>query len=155
MKFYNTYGKSIFYKIGNGSATNLVPLDNVNVTLYFGIALNFPASADVFRDNFRDFVRKFIEAADDMIGNGIDLYLMNLVAAAKAQFDEIVYMEYYGINDYDYSAQRITIMSDEEILKTVKADSFVPEFLNIVREETPDVRKPRVKITLLEGEFGR
>lgn len=155
MKFYNTYGKSIFYKVGNGSATNLIPLDSVNITIYFGIALNFPASADVFRDNFREFVRKYIEATDDMIGNGIDLYLMNLVAAAKAQFDEIVYMEYYGINDYDYSAQRLTIMSDEEILKTVKADSFVPEFLNIVREDTTDGRKPRVKVTLIEGEFGR
>lgn len=148
MKFYNSYGKSKFYKIGNNS--NLEPLDSVNISIKFGVAVNFPASADVFRSNFRTFVQQYIEATDEMVGNGIDLYIMNLISAAKTKFDEIGYIEYYGINLYDYFAQRLVIMSDEEILETVKADSFVPEFLNIIREETADGTRPKVNVTILE-----
>ena len=149
MKFYNSYGKSKFYKIGNNS--NLEVLDSVNITISFGVAVNFPASADVFRTNFRTFVQQYIEATDEMVGNGIDIYIMNLIAEAKAKFDEIGYLEYYGINRYDYFAQRLVIMSDEEILRTVKADSFVPEFLNIIRETTSSGTRPKVNITVLES----
>lgn len=150
MKFYNTYGKSKFYKIGSRSSLSV--LDSVNITANFGIAVNFPITVDVFRENFRNFVKEKIEATDEMVGNGIDLYIMNIVAEAKANFDEILYMEYYGINDYDYSAQRITIMSDDEILATVKADSFVPEFLNIIRETINGSTRPKVGIQILNEE---
>ena len=150
MKFYNTYGKSKFYKIGSRSSLSV--LDSVNITANFGIAVNFPITVDVFRENFRNFVKEKIEATDEMVGNGIDLYIMNIVAEAKANFDEILYMEYYGINDYDYSAQRITIMSDDEILATVKADSFVPEFLNIIRETVNGSTRPKVGIQILNEE---
>lgn len=150
MKFYNSYGKSKFYKIG--SKQNLSVLDSVNITLNFGIAVNFPITVDVFRDNFRTFIKEQIEATDDMVGNGIDLYIMNVMAEAKANFDEILYMEYYGLNNYDYAAQRITIMSDDEILETVKADSFVPEFLNIVRETVNGTMRPKMGIQILNNE---
>ena len=150
MKFYNTYGKSKFYKIG--SRTALSNLDSVNITLNFGIAVNFPITVDVFRENFRNFVQEHIEATDEMVGNGIDIYIMNIVAEAKANFDEILYMEYYGLNDYDWSAQRITIMSDDEILETVKADSFVPEFLNIIREVVNGDNRPKIGIQILNLE---
>ena len=150
MKFYNTYGKSKFYKIG--SRTALSNLDSVNITLNFGIAVNFPITVDVFRENFRNFVQEHIEATDEMVGNGIDIYIMNIVAEAKANFDEILYMEYYGLNGYDWSAQRITIMSDDEILETVKADSFVPEFLNIVREVVNGDNRPKIDIQILNLE---
>ena len=146
MKFYNSYGRSKFYKIG--SSTNLQTLDSVNVVFSFGFGINFPASSDVFRENFRDWLQKNVEATDEMVGNGTDLYIMNLISAAKSNFGEIGYMEYYGVNDYDYSAQRITVMSDDEILATVKADSFVPEFLNIVRETVGGVNRPRVHMTI-------
>lgn len=150
MKFYNTYGKSKFYKIGNSS--NLSILDSVNITMNFGAAVVFPTTIDVFRDNFRSFVTSEVEATDDMVGNGIDLYVMNIVAGAKTNFDEIAYLEYYGINNYDYSAQRITIMSDEEILQTVSADSFVPEFLNIIRETVNGESRPKIKLTILNSD---
>lgn len=149
MKFYNTYGKSRFYKIGNN--TQMTTLDSVNIVISFGAGLNFPASSEVFRDNFRSFIKEQIEATDDMIGNGINIYIMNLVAAAKTNFDEIAWLEYYGINNYGYDAQKLTIMSDEEILATVRADSFVPEFLNIIMEEVPDGVKPKVNIAILNS----
>lgn len=147
MKFYNTYGKSKFYKIGNN--TSLEILDSVNIWISFGVGINFPASADVFRDNFRTFVQSSIEATDDMVGNGINIYIMNLIAQAKTNFDEIAWLEYYGINNYGYNAQKLTIMSDEEILATVPADSFVPEFLNLIREKTTDGTRPMVNIKIL------
>lgn len=147
MKFYNTYGKSKFYKIGNN--TDLQVLDSVNISLNFGAGLNFPASSDVFRDNFRTFIKEHIEATDDMIGNGIDIYIMNLIAAAKTNFDEIAWLEYYGINSYGWEAQKLTIMSDEEILATVRADSFVPEFLNVIMEEVASGIRPKIGIAIL------
>lgn len=149
MKFYNTYGKSKFYKIG--SNISLSVLDTVNCTLSFGVSLNFPASAEVFRNNFKNFVKEYIESVDNLTDNGIDIYIMNLISEAKAKFDEIHYIEYYGMNyQYDQSAQRITIMSDEDILKTVKADSFVPEFLNVMLTRTNNTVMPDISITILE-----
>lgn len=149
MKFYNTYGKSKFYKIGYNNTLSV--LDAVNVTLSFGAGLNFPASSDVFRDNFRTYIKENIEASDEMVGNGIDIYIMNLISGAKSNFDEIAWLEYYGINDYGYEAQRLTVMSDDEILATVKADSFVPEFLNVIMEETTDGTRPKISIQILNS----
>ena len=148
MKFYNTYGRSKFYMIGNKD--NLEVLDSVNVSFRFGAGIIFPASAEVFRENFKNFVRQYIEAADDVVGNGRDLYLLNMVTAAKVNFEEIGFLEYYGINNYDYFAQRLVVMSDEEILKTVSPDAFVPEFLNIVRETIDGSPSPKVQVTIVE-----
>ena len=149
LKFYNTYGRSRFYKIG--SRKSMGPLDSVNVTLSFGVSLNFPASAEVFRNNFREFVKERIESVDDSLtGNGIDIFLMNIVSEAKAKFDEIYYLEYYGMNDkYNETAQRITIMSDDEILETVPADSFVPEFLNVMNTLQNSTVVPDISIQIL------
>lgn len=146
MKFYNTYGKSKFYYIGNRNESEI--LDSVNITLNFGVGIIFPASVEAFRENFKSFMRDRIEATDEMVGNGMNLYLLNLVSAAKANFEEIGFLVYYGINDYDYFAQTITCMSDEEILKTVPADSFVPEFLNIVREEVDGLMTPKISLVV-------
>lgn len=148
MKFYNTYGKSKFYKIGNRS--DLQILDSVNVVPRFGAGIIFPASAEVFRENFANFVREYVEASDDVLGNGRDIYLLNLISLAKSNFEEVGFLEYYGINDYDYSAQRIVIMSDDEILQTVSPDAFVPEFLNIVRETVNGQTVPKVPITITQ-----
>lgn len=150
LKFYNTYGRSRFYKIG--SRKSLEPLDSVNVTLSFGVSLNFPASAEVFRNNFREFVKDYIESVEDTLtGNGIDIFIMNLISEAKAKFDEIYYIEYYGMNDkYDHSAQRVTIMSDDEILETVSADSFVPEFLNVMNTVQNSTVVPDINIQILD-----
>lgn len=149
MKFYNTYGKSKFYKIGYND--QLQVLDSVNISMAFGAGLNFPASSDVFRDNFRTYMKSQIEATDDMIGNGRDIYILNLIAGAKTNFDEIAWLEYYGINKYGYEAQKLTIMSDDEILATVKADSFVPEFLNVIMEEVTDGVRPKISIRILNS----
>ena len=76
---------------------------------------------------------------------------MNMISEAKARFDEIHYLEYYGMNDrYDHSAQKITIMSDEDILKTVKADSFVPEFLNVKLTTINNTVVPDINLTILD-----
>ena len=133
-----------------GNKDNLEVLDSVNVSFRFGAGIIFPASAEVFRENFKNFVRQYIEAADDVVGNGRDLYLLNMVTAAKVNFEEIGFLEYYGINNYDYFAQRLVVMSDEEILKTVSPDAFVPEFLNIVRETIDGSPSPKVQVTIVE-----
>lgn len=146
MKFYNTYGKSKFYKIGN--RTDLQILDSVNIVPRFGAGIIFPASGEVFRENFANFVREYVEASDEVLGNGRDIYLLNMLSLAKTNFEEVGYLEYYGLNDYDYSAQRIVIMSDEEILQTVAPDAFVPEFLNIVRDTVNGQTVPKVGLTI-------
>ena len=76
---------------------------------------------------------------------------MNIVSEAKAKFDEIYYLEYYGMNDkYNETAQRITIMSDDEILETVPADSFVPEFLNVMNTMQNSTVVPDISIQILD-----
>lgn len=131
MKFFNTYGRSRFYQIGSGNdAEQMKNLDHVNCTLKFGIRLDTLSSEADFRKRFSAWVKNYIESVNDIENEGRSIYMMNLVADCKAAFDEILYMEYYGFNDYDSSAQKIVSNFTTEI-RNLGYNEYVPEFINI------------------------
>lgn len=124
-KFYNTYGKARFYKVGNNIDT-MYDLDSVKCSFRFGISLNTVSSTEQFIVNFREFIRDYIESDINITTNGQDIYIMNLISEIKSKFSEITYIEYYGINSYDYMAQKIVgpTLTDFQ-------NEFIPEFLNL------------------------
>ena len=124
-KFYNTYGKSRFFKVGNKN-DNLYTLDNVRIKFHFGVNLNIISSAELFISQFRDYIKEYIESNERITTSGQDLYIFNLIYQLKAQFPEIQYIEYYGMNKYSYEAQKILGPDLTEYQK-----GFVPEFLNL------------------------
>lgn len=124
-KFYNTYGKARFFTVGN-NLESMEPLDSVRCKFHFGVSLSLVSNKDTFLTKFRKFIQEYIEDDDRITTLGQDLYILNLISAIRENFDEIQYLEYYGFNSYDHSAQKI-IGPD----LTVYYDQFIPEFLNL------------------------
>ena len=124
-KFYNTYGKAKFFTVGNNS-DSMVKLDSVKCRFHFGVKLNIITSSDQFINNFRLFIKDYIENNNSVTTTGQDLYIMNMISEIRSNFSEISYIEYYGFNSYDYMAQKV-IGPD----LTNFQDNFIPEYLNL------------------------
>lgn len=145
MKFYNTYGKARFYKVGLATAN--IPLNNVSVSFRFGIRLNTVASTESFIEKFRQYVKDYVEDFDEVTSTGQDTYILNMVADIKANFSEIAYIVYYGFNIYDHEAQKI-VGPDLGSYQ----DNFIPEFINIQIAYNQDgVSYPDIELDILQS----
>ena len=143
-KFYNTYGKAKFYTVGNTS-DYMTNLDNVKISLKFGIKLNVQYTQETFIPKFRAYVKDYIENSDNIGNSSQDIYIFNLISDAKSYFSEISYIEYYGFNIYDHMAQQIVGPAMDEYV-----DDFIPEFININTAYTVDgVAYPDITVIIL------
>ena len=150
LKFFNTYGRSRFYDVGYGNDDDIMkPLDHVNMTLHIGIKLDTLSSVEEFRTRFNAFVKSYIESINDIENQGRPIYILNLTAACQAEFGEILYMEYYGINDYDSSVQKI-VSNFQQTIKKLGYNEYVPEFINIDTTDEDGKLIPSIDITFLE-----
>jgi hypothetical protein len=127
MKFYNTYGKSKFFKAGIRSTWS--PLSQVNCTFRFGVYLSAITSQETFLEKFRNYVKEKIESI-----NSTDvqqsIYIMSLINSIQSNFSEIGYIEYYGFNDFKEDTQKIEPVSTSE-MSTELLTNYIPEFINI------------------------
>lgn len=124
-KLYNTYGKSQFYTVGNNSE-DMVPLDNVMISMKFGVKLNTNYNSEDLIARFRQFVKEYVENTNDLGTVAQDIYINNLLADLKSNFPEIQFIEYYGFNTYDHMAQKVIGPGLDDYI-----DGFIPEFVNI------------------------
>ena len=123
----------------------MLNLDNVKIALRFGIKLNVQYNQETFIPNFREYIKDYIENSDSIGTSSQDIFILNMIADAKAAFSEIAYIEYYGFNIYDHMAQKIVGPSIEEYI-----DSYIPEFINIKTAYTSDgVAYPDINVTIL------
>lgn len=151
LKFFNTYGKSRFYLAGSKDKLEL--LDRVNCSFMFGVKLDTLTSSEVFKANFIDYVKDYVESLNDITNEGKSIYIMNMIADIKANFDEILYLEYYGINVVDgdslnYKIQKIQSMSQSEII-AAGLSNYTPEFINIYSQNESGVNVPQITIIFL------
>ena len=147
LKFYNTYGKSKFFKVGIKSSWS--PLNNINCSFRFGVYLSAVVNKASFINQFRIFVKEAIESI-----NGTEtsqsIYILNLIHDIKENFPEIGYLEYYGFDDYGYEVQKIepipTSEMDNELLS-----NYIPEFINICTFLENGQNVPNIEIEFLES----
>lgn len=151
LKFYNTFGRSRFYRVGNkNDSAYMKDLDRVNITLRIGANIDTLSSVEIVKQRLFDFIREYIESINDIQTNGRPIYLMNLISAIKTNFEEIGFLEYYGINDYGSDIQKIESTFDEEIQK-LGYNEYVPEFINIDEVGTGSELVPSIQLTLLDS----
>ncbi len=149
MKFYNTFGRSRFYRVGNKNEIyNMQSLDRVNITLNIGINLDTLAPVDIFKSRLYAFIRNYVESINEVRTQGRPIYIMNLISAIKQKFEEIGYIEYYGINDYGPEIQKIESTFNEDIQR-LGYNEYVPEFINIDEVGNGAELVPSIHITLL------
>lgn len=148
MKFFNTYGKSRFFRIGIKEEPEV--LYKVNIVPRFGIKLNMLSPFDEFKERFVSFVREYIESFNDVTNQGNTIYIMDLITAIQNNFSEIERLEFYGIDDYSVSSgQFIESLTDDEIHK-LGFRYYIPEFINIYCDYNDNVLEPKIDITILE-----
>jgi hypothetical protein len=146
LKFFNTYGKSKFYKVGVGNTMST--LDSVNCSFGFGISLVSLTNPDIFIGKFRTYVKDYVESLNDVTNIGQSIYIMNLIASIKEEFSEIAYIEYYGMNSYSYEVQKIEALTEAQ-LPPQELTTFIPEFINISSYNNGNETYPSVDVTIL------
>lgn len=150
MKFYNTYGKSKFFKVG--ILNKYKPLTRVNCTFRFGIRLSSLTNQEMFLEKFRPFVKNQIES----INSGASwlqqsIYILSLTSVIKQEFSEIGHLEYYGFNEYDESVQKIEPVPQSDMTDELLAN-YVPEFINIPGVIEAGETVPAIEVTFLDTE---
>lgn len=131
-KFFNTYGKSLFYNINREEN-----IDHINLKLKFEI--KFESREDQLNtlDDITNSIKEYIE---DM-NNITDLHIPNLITYITNLYREnLVYIKFIGLNDYDSLWQSIyknPEIEDNYFLET----QTVPEFINVntLLDNTPDI----------------
>ena len=149
IKFYNTYGKSQFFKVGYKDVFQ--PLSQVNGTLSFGVYMTSTGGKIDFLNKFRTYVKKKVESINSATSIGQSIYIMNLITDIKNEFKDIGYIEYYGFNDYSMDIQKIepipiNTLSDEVI------KNYIPEFINISTHLENGENIPNIYVEFLNQE---
>lgn len=148
MKFFNTYGKSRFFRIG--IKDQFETLYKVNIVPRFGIKVNMLSSFDEFKDRFISFVRSYIESFNDVSNQGNTIYLMDLVTAIQNNFSEIDRFEFYGIDDYSISSGQFVEALTVKEIHDMGFRYYIPEFINIYCDYNENKLEPKIDITILE-----
>ena len=124
MKFYNTYGKSKNFTIGDEGE----PLDKVNLTVKFKLDLVEGTSKSII-ESIKLFIKRTIESINAKGSN--DIYVSNIIRLIENNFAEVRSLKFIGFNDYSSDYQRITSKRQDLIMAVDKSQMihYVPEFL--------------------------
>lgn len=130
IKFYNTYGKSKNFYIGDDEQV----IDRVNLRIKFKIQVVSAADiTDVTRD-LKILIKDYIETLNaDGVNN---LYISNLIRKIETDIPEIHHCRFLGINDYTTDYQTITArVSDLASMDREERRYYVPEMLVINEDD--------------------
>lgn len=145
--FFNTYGKSKRYNIGNVS--DMKALNSVNCSMSVGVELNAMSTTSIFIEKYRTYLKTAIEDLNDLTNKGKSLFILDLLAESKKSFPEIIHLEYYGFNDYGYMAQIITPVDAPDSSSEVQ--DYVPEFINIYTTNQNGIEVANINIRILNN----
>lgn len=126
-KFFNTYGPSKIYKVGNTD----MALDRVNLKITIKVKFTTTTNTESFVRLIKQEIKKYVENLDKM-GN---FHISDITTILKNKFEFISYIEFAKINEYDTEYQ--SLLQDQ----TMK-ELHVPEFINIGSksiEYVPDI----------------
>ena len=146
-KFYNTYGASKFFTIGRSK-------QNLNIVC-ISLKLNIKLATDVtpsIISGIKNYIVKFVENTNENETNYI--YVSNLIRNLEQEFEEIIYIEFDGFNDYGPSEQIIeNNFTNISELNAEQVINYVPEYLNINRHVVLDngqlVFEPRITLNFV------
>lgn len=124
IKFYNTYGKSKNYYIGDEQEL----IDRVNIEIKFKVSIVSGTDDIEIRKNLKAFIKEFIERVNSSGNN--DLYISNLIREIETNFASVHHLKFMGINDYDTNYQTISVRTTNlDELSKEERRQYVPEIL--------------------------
>ncbi len=133
MKFYNTYGRSKNFTVGEESEQ----LDKVNTSIHFKIATTIGADPVSLVPRIKAYIKDYIEnintSVDESLGvKGYNaVYVSNIMRGIELNFDQVKYIKFIGINDYSSNVQVIENGKTFDNLTKDQREYYVPEYLTI------------------------
>ena len=137
MKFFNTYGPSKYYYVGNSNGR----LDRVNITLKLKIALNRNNSINksLLIKSINEYVLNINTSKME------SFYISKLLDWLHDEYVDIRKIEFLGINEYDTYKQSIESLELED--DTIIEAGYVPEFINFdLKKDIDGNIKPDISI---------
>lgn len=126
MKFYNTYGRSNNFVIGE----NQEVLNHVNCSVHFKVCPYVKTEAEQLVRDMKMFIKEYFESVNKENNEGI--FISNLIQELENTFSGIRYLKFVSINGYDNDYQSIENSAiDIALLEKKDRIVFVPEYLNI------------------------
>ena len=148
LKFYNTYGKSKFFKAGIKKEWK--PSSQVNCSFRFGAYLSSITSQAAFLEKFRAYVKEAVEAINSGGTGQQSIYILTLTSNIQKKFSELGFLEYYGFNDFGEDTQKIEPIPTSEMNEELLAN-YIPEFINIATHIENGETVPNIDVTFLNS----
>lgn len=145
LKFYNTYGKSKFFKAGYKNEWK--PLSQVNCSFRFGVYLTSVTNQTSFLSQFKEYVKNAVESIN-FSGGTQSIYIMSLINDIQKNFSEIGYIEYYGFDEHNTDIQKIEPVSTSE-MSDYLLTNYIPEFINICTYVQNGENIPNIQVEFL------
>jgi hypothetical protein len=130
MKFYNTYGRSNNFVVGEEQER----LNIVNCVLHLKVYPTIRSEgANLVRD-MKMYIKDYFESINKDINEGI--FISNLIQQLENTFPQIRYLKFESLNGYDTYIQSIeNVTVDINQLSKEDRIDFIPEYLNIELED--------------------
>jgi hypothetical protein len=126
MKFYNTYGRSTNFVVGDEQEV----LNHVNCTLELKVYPYVKSEGAQLVQDMKMFIKEYFESINKDVNEGI--FISNLIQELENTFSGIRYLKFVSLNGYDNDYQSIENTAvDVTTLEKSKRIIFVPEYLNI------------------------
>jgi hypothetical protein len=140
-KFYNSYGKSTNFMIGDDRTEEFIDTNNISITLT--ITLDTGVDEYACETELKAYIKDYIEEINSDGTN--ELYVSNLIRYIEENFSYVNHMVFCKINNYDttYQAIRNYAISLTELTKEERRH-FVPDILTI--------NKNSIDITFIQPE---
>ena len=130
MKFYNTYGRSTNFVVGDEQER----LNHVNCVLYLKVYPYIRSEGNQLVTEMKMFIKEYFESINRESNDGI--FISNLIQELENTFPQIRYLKFESINGYSSEYQSIeNIAVNVETLNKQERIDFIPEYLNIELED--------------------
>lgn len=126
IKFYNTYGRSTNYFIGEDSES----LNTLNLRITFDMWFVAGTDMSTVIPEIKQFIKEKIETISD---NGTNIiHISNLMREIEHNFSYVDHIRFRGFNDYDTKYQSIILKhTDIDDMEKEARRKYVPELLVI------------------------
>lgn len=127
IKFYNTYGKSRNFIIGD-EVDGEELIDTINITIKYYVWVT--ANTDILKaeKDIKQYIKEYIESINE---NGTNnFYNSNMMRSIEQKFAYVHHIKFIGINDYSTVYQTVkNVTIDLDTLTKEERTRYVPEIL--------------------------
>lgn len=152
LKFFNTYGPSRhFYYYTNDPADTGTLMNRVNIAIHFGVKVTINTGVENLIQELKDYIKSYIESSEVSLISAPSLYISNLITDIMNNFQNISYITFNGVDDYDEDVQRFeSEVNDINVLEgSFSTADVIPEYLNIDFIQEKSIKTPQIIIDIL------